>query len=99
MDKNDIDLSNLMYKNDDNVRSSNVVKKQNEKQNELPEKIEKLIPEPKKEKKKDIPQKPSEDDVINKRRLILLLQFYLLEFPDKLKTFKKINLEKQDLDQ
>ncbi len=28
MDKNDIDLSNLMYKSVDNLRSSNVVKKQ-----------------------------------------------------------------------
>lgn len=110
MDKNDIDLSNLMYKNDDNLRSpegkGSNVKKQNEKQNEKQvtddekfDKIEKLMAEPKKEKKKDIPQKPSDDEVINKRRLILLFQFYLLEFPEKLKAFKKINLEKKTLDE
>ncbi len=63
----------------------------------MADKIEKIIDNPKKEKKKEIPQIPSEDEVIAKRRLILLLQFYLLEFPDKLKTFKKINLEKKDL--
>lgn len=109
MSKNDVDLSNLMYKSDDNLRSSNVGTKKetteqiplwSEAQRAKAENIEKLIEKPKKEiKKKEKPQQPSEDDVINKRRLILLLNFYLLEFPDKLKAFKKINLEKKDVDE
>jgi hypothetical protein len=99
MSKNDVDLSNLMYKSDDNLRSSNVGTKKQQ-TIELPENIEKLIQKPKKEiKKKEKPQQPTEDEVIQKRRLKEVLQQYLLTFPEKLKTFKKINLEKQDLDQ
>jgi hypothetical protein len=99
MSKNDVDLSNLMYKSDDNLRSSNVGSKKQQ-TIELPENIEKLIQKPKKEiKKKDKPQQPSEDEVIQKRRLKEVLQQYLSTFPVKLKSFKKINLEKQDLEQ
>lgn len=96
MDENDeIDFSNLMYKSDDNL------KKESPKiESPKIDKLEKLMNQtPKKEKKKDTPEKPSEEDIINKRRLILLLNFYLLEFPEKLKTFKKINLEKKTLDE
>ncbi len=111
-DDNEIDLTNLMYKNDDS--KSKDIKKPEKTEQGIPDlelrKIEKIIDKnTKKEKKKEIPQKTTasalkdngqrDEDIINKRRLILLLQFYLNEFPDKLKTFKKINLEKKDIEE
>ncbi len=41
----------------------------------------------------------TEDELIEKRRMILLIQFYFIEFPVKLKTFKKINLKKKSYDE
>lgn len=52
--------------------------------------------------KKEIPstlREEIEEDTINKRRLLLLIQFYLLEFPEKLSTFKKIKFENKSVDE
>lgn len=40
-----------------------------------------------------------EEELLNKRRLILMLQFYLIEFPNELKSFKKVNFEKKTFDE
>lgn len=37
----------------------------------------------------------SEEDIIKKRRMILMLHFYILEFPEELKSFKKTNFDKK----
>ena len=39
-------------------------------------------------------QKLTSDETIDRRRLILILQFYVLEFPEKLKPYKGTNFEK-----
>lgn len=84
----EIDLSSLMCKPKDE-------KKDQKKSNKLPdEKMDEKLKE-KISKKSKTKQKLSEEDIINKRRLILLIEFYLLEFGDKLKAFKKINVEKK----
>lgn len=42
-------------------------------------------------------EKPTEEDVKRKRALILHLGMYLNQFPDELKSFKKVNLEKKTI--
>lgn len=46
---------------------------------------------------KDI--KESQDAQIDKRRIILILQFYLLEFPDKLEAYKNIKFDKKSIEE
>jgi len=38
----------------------------------------------------------NEEDSIERRRLILMLEFYVIEFPDKLSSFKKTDFSKLD---
>ena len=44
-------------------------------------------------------EKPKEDDKIDRRRQILILQLYINEFPEKLKAFKSTNFEKMSDDE
>lgn len=53
----------------------------------------------KKAKSKPMKEMLSEDDIIAKRKIILLLQFYMIEFPVELKSFKKINMDKKNNDE
>jgi len=43
---------------------------------------------------KESKPKLTSDETIDRRRLILILQFYVLEFPEKLKPYKGTNFEK-----
>lgn len=45
------------------------------------------------------PEKLIDEEIINKRRQILMIQFYVNEFPDKLQQFKKMKLEKKSIDE
>jgi hypothetical protein len=62
-----------------------------------------LVPQTKKKKKKKkknkIKEKKSDDESIDRRRLILILQFYVVEFPEKLKSFKNTKFEKLSEDE
>lgn len=103
-DNEKIDLSSLKYKSkDEPIVKPEKKEKQTDKQQEKKEKqevndFEKLMTKPSKIKqtKKD---KSTEDEIIQKRKMILLMQFYLVEFSERLKTFKKINLEKKTYDE
>ena len=53
----------------------------------------------KRTKSKTMKEMPSEEEVINKRKIILLLQFYMIEFPDELKSYKKVNMHKKSYDE
>lgn len=48
---------------------------------------------------KSQPEKLSDEDIINKRRQILMIQFYINEFPDKLQQFKKMKFEKKTIEE
>jgi len=43
-----------------------------------------------------ISKEKTNDDSIERRRLILMLEFYVLEFPDKLSAFKKTDFNNLD---
>ena len=47
-----------------------------------------------KTQKKETPKTPNTEITIDRRRMILILQFYVLEFPEKLKAYKGTNFEK-----
>ena len=57
-----------------------------------------VVKDAKKEKKdEDVIKK--ETSAIDRQRLLLILQFYILEFPSQLKGFKGINYEKKTIEE
>ena len=89
-----IDLSSLRYHKDE---SKNEKKHDKKKESEINETLMKEITKSsKKETKKDIVN--TKDEAKKKRTLIYLIQVYLNEF-EKLKQFKKTNLNKMSYDE
>lgn len=89
----EIDLTSIQYK-------------EKEEKPEKPEKVKKAreihVPEsqPKFEhKQKKQKDKPTDDDIKRKRQLILHLGMYINQFPEELKQFKKVNLEKKSIEE
>lgn len=96
-----IDLSILEYKNDTKSKKEPKPKKEEVKEQKEQAKLIKEIEKAAKKPTKKNQQKEvlSEDEAINKRRIILTIEFYINEFPEKLKGFKKINFEKKTIDE
>lgn len=87
-----INLNDLIYKPP--VKEKKVIK--NPQTIKEPKKVESIIEKQLMKRSKNKKEIPTEEEVLNKRRMILLIQVYLLEFADDLKSFKKINLEKKN---
>lgn len=93
----EINLDSIMYKEKPVEPKKPKDKKEREHVPDLPE-----MPQFKSEKKSKTHEKPNklnEDDIKKKRQLILHMQMYLNQFPDELKQFKKINLEKKTIEE
>ncbi len=89
----EIDLSDIEYKPKKQTKKEKKVKPIDKPDKTMNKNLEKqIIKKPKKEL-------PTDEEIINKRRLILMIEFYKNEFGDKLKSFKKINLEKKTHDE
>lgn len=91
LSENEISLESIQYKPPTKEKAK---EKTNKKPNEKPI-IEKQVAIKKSKPMKAMKVAPTEEELIDKRRVILLLQFYLVEFPDELKSFKKVNMEKK----
>lgn len=89
----DIDLSNLIYKEKEikvkEPKKEQPVKKEPEFNYELPKPS-------KKNKKNEIVEK---DDAIEKIKLMTSIKSHIDTFPDKLKKFNKINLDKKNIEE
>ncbi len=96
----EIDLKQIQYKpkKKEPKQVKKPVKKDVEKVDKVKDKVMDKVLEKQLDKRCKKPM-PTEEELIEKRRMILLIQFYLIEFPVKLKTFKKINLEKKSYDE
>lgn len=84
--------------NDEPVFEEMIVMSEKKPRSEVPiTKKTKAKSKPKFKPEPQIEEKISEDEIIHKRRLVLLLEMYFCEFPEETKTFKKINLEKKTI--
>lgn len=99
-DEYDIDLSSIQYKPSENISKKDA--KEMEKKAKIDAKydaqLQKQImkkPRAKKSSKLEL----SEEQSTDRRKMITMLTMYLLEFPEKLKVYKKINLEKKSVDE
>lgn len=91
-----LNLSSLKYKPKQEPKTKKVDTKIIKEEIKEDKEFEKQLTKP---PKKDKKEKPTEDEIIQKRKMILLMQFYFVEFPERLKVFKKINLEKKSYDE
>lgn len=91
----EINLESIQYKPKPKEKPKEKVKEKVVKKDVKP--VEKQLV--KRAKSKTMKEMPSEEEVMNKRKIILLLEFYKIEFPDELKAYKKLNLHKKSFDE
>lgn len=99
-DDDAIDLTAIQYRPSENLSKKDV--KEREKQEKIQAKYDAQLEKQIKKKPragKATPQELSEEEATTRRKMITLLSFYVLEFPEKLKMYKKINLEKKTIDE
>ena len=93
-ENDDIDLTCIQYNPSKNLSKKDVKEKEN--QEKIQAKYDAQLNKQLKKKPRKAnatKQELTEEETTDRRKMITMLTMYLLEFPEKLKVYKKINLE------
>lgn len=99
-ENDDIDLTCIQYNPSKNLSKKDVKEKEN--QEKIQAKYDAQLNKQLKKKPRKAnatKQELTEEETTDRRKMITMLTMYLLEFPEKLKVYKKINLEKKNVEE